>query len=515
MDTREIKSLSLDAVVPMSEGTPTRWEMHREEVLQRRESRVVVQNAEDLLASLSLYDAETLFSMRTQQPWAMLGQELWRVLSVLTSLSISIGAAIILVAIPWALVGVLLDIEALNFYHSGAFVSFGVGSIGALVQVLRRRRQGRARALASKAQSDVLFQCLTRILPFARRSSRARLLEEGGILLLELGLRGGFGVCVQVHPKIQSVFMSLHHEDEPWKTYLAQHVPVSDGLADVCAKWLQRLPLVPVATGHSVPSMTSARLVRSQEAVQVWPESTHRTVPLRHFAPVALAQPRPTLLRRLGLVRVFGFWSLCAATLALYAAWFVPALVGNAPQGFDLGFFALLGGVLALLLSLERPKAPRHRARPVVRRGAQSTVRVVFDGRWLSLKGTEKQEGAVDLERPFVVHLTRQQDPHRGSLLGLQVTQGGRAKIVVCVPAQVSLEAESLERLDIEAGVMSAEDFTSWLWPLLQSRASLHGAPLAWSAQMEGLALRGAGGVALDEVDQGVEVGRQVGAAQP
>ena len=97
---------------------------------------------------------------------------------------------------------------------------------------------------------------------------------------------------------------------------------------------------------------------------------------------------------------------------------------------------------------------------------------------------------SIDLERPFSLHLTREPSGD-GQLttLGVELSQGGgqgeAQRLRFCVPAHSGEALESLPEMSTQAPEVGAEDFESWLWPLIAQSASIHGGVVSWSLASE------------------------------
>jgi hypothetical protein len=243
-------------------------------------------------------------------------------------------------------------------------------------------------------------------------------------------------------------------------------------LADALSRVLRRR----VPHGASVGV---TQLQAGPRAASLTPQATPQDGPRRgellQRGPMAVREPRPMLLRRLGQVRLGSFWGVSGAVLGAYGWWLVPALLGAAPAQSELALCGAVGLALAGLLWSQQPSAPRRRARRALVLLPRQQRQLLFDGRWLKFSD---EPGGIDLDHRFALHLTRFEDPLLGCLLGLELCQGRRA-MRLCAVVERSPAVMELPALELEAPLVQSRDFSRWLWPMLVHRLGCHGAEVA------------------------------------
>jgi hypothetical protein len=440
-----------------SEERQAGWAMRRGELLSRRAEGALEDSAEGMLARLSLYDAEDLLVLGR-------GGAGLRAVGAVGQLVVAAGAGVLAVALPWWLVCLTLQRAAPGL--GGVWWALAAGAVAAAAQALWRARRDRRARAARALQSGALFQCLSRLLPYAPRGSRARLLRAGDVLALEVGLSGR-RCCVQVDAQVMGLCVSMHREEAPLETVWVRELRASAAdaalaravvLADALAALLRRRePRAPRALPeHELRPASLSAPARAIDGA--------RRASLLTRAPLVVREARPARLRRLGQARLGSFWGLSGAVLGGYGALFVPALLGGAAAPPEAASLSLVGAALALLLWARSPRAPRRHARRALVQLPQEARALEFDGRWLKLSG----DGAVDLSGPFAASLTRFEDPLLGWLLGVDLRQGGRRALRFCVPIEDCALARQLPRLELDAPLLRPQDFSAWVWPLLR-----------------------------------------------
>lgn len=453
--------------------------MRRERLLIWPEA-VVRDSAEGMLARLSLYDAEDLFVLqRWRRPLTLLGQAGARALHAVAHLGMLAGASLLLVALPWALVCTALGTSGATLAAS-LWLAFGLTGLAGAGLALWRGRQRKRRRLDQSLQSAVLFQCLSRVLPYSPRRAGARLLASGDMLALEVGLRGGLRCCIQANAAGTQICASMHREEAPLDTLWVRELSAHEGdepvvravlLADALSGELRRR--VPRARGAGLAVVQGAPRPAGLQPQAPPPEKPWRARLLQR-GPMAVREPRPMLLRRLGQVRLGSFWGVGGAVVGAYGGWLVPALLGATPASSELALSGVLGLGLVGLLWSQQPRAPRRRARRALVLLPPQQRQLLFDGRWLKLSDAP---GGIDLDHRFTMHLTHFEDPLLGCLLGMELCQGRRS-LRLCAVVERSQEVQALPALELDAPLVGDRDFSRWLWPMLLHRLACSGGEL-------------------------------------